>query len=167
MSSHEPASPCRPPTPRILLLCSPRAHHHVLLRAEIQHSLAIGITAFRTRDIYLVFCAAECGKRNGDGHVDADLNGFSLPLEELSAGVAAYEVSGPVAVAGFVKEGNGIIKGGDVKTDKDRAEDFPSVPPHVRCDIGDDGRGDLKASKSLVSGSTFAGCQGNGDVMHI
>ncbi len=80
------------------ILCTPQARHRLPLCVESQTVLAVEVGHSRTGDGLLVSGEAEHGQRHGDGHVDTDLPGLELLLEQGRRGAGAGEDRGAVAV---------------------------------------------------------------------
>ena len=121
------------------ILALPMAGNGLLLCKELQARLAVESVGTAAGDALLVTGEGEHGQRDGDGHVDAQLAGFTFLLEARGGRAGASEDGGTVAVFVGVDEINGVVKRLDIEADENGTEDLLLVALHVRGNVGDDG----------------------------
>jgi len=122
----------------------PEASDSLLLGVELHTGLAVESVGSATSDGLLVAGEREHGEGDRDGNVDSNLAGLDLLLEAGRRCAGACEDGGAVAVFVGVDEGDGVVEGGDVEADEDRAEDFLFVAGHLGGYVCDDGGADLE-----------------------
>lgn len=132
------------------VLCPPETGNGLPLGVESETVLAVEVRGAGAGDALLVAREAEHGQGYGDGHINANLTGFEVLLEQRRRGARLCEDGRTIAVGISIDQVDSFFRGLDVQAHQHWSEDFFRVAFHVGFDISDDCWADLQVEYLLA-----------------